>query len=463
MAGFCLAFFRNNKPRRGNLFEWGIEMATRFVADKTTTLYRKTSGSSRHGCLIFGDKVETTGRAVNGRVPVEFRGRPGFVKQSELGSSRPLEFYSIDVGQGDATFIVTPAGRKILVDGGLNRRALGFLVWRYRLDQPQNSVDIDLMVLTHADGDHLAGLTPIIEHPQIHVKKIVHNGIVVFKKSAARDTQLGDLDAGENFLTTRHDSLADLDALAGISDELENWKMAVQAEGAEYAAVDTDTVSLDVGDPAVTIEVLGPKREADGSYKWFDDKAHTINGHSVVLRLSVDEVSFLLSGDLNIEGSQHLLAHPQLAARMSAHVLKCPHHGSHEFHCPFLEAVRPQISTISSGDAPDHGHPRANFIAAVGLASRSHRPLVFSTEIAATFVADSETAAPADGTAIDGLDFSTAVGNEVARKRFKLLLPGIINVRTDGKALYAFRRVNAVYQWESYGPLPAAPRPSLFG
>ena len=249
------------------------------------------------------------------------------------------------------------------------------------------------------------------------------------------------------------------DAL-GLEANLE--RIRITWEGAEYRAVDTDTASLDVGDPAVTIEVLGPKREADGSYKWFDDKAHTINGHSVVLRLSVDEVSFLLSGDLNIEGSQHLLAHPQLAVRMSAHVLKCPHHGSHEFHCPFLEAVRPQISTISSGDAPDHGHPRANFIAAVGLASRSSRPLVFSTEIAATFVADSETAAPADGTAIDGLDFSTAVGNEVARKRFKLLLPGIINVRTDGKALYAFRRVNAVYQWESYGPLPAAPRPSLF-
>lgn len=138
-------------------------------------------------------------------------------------------------------------------------------------------------------------------------------------------------------------------------------------------------------------------------------------------------------------------------------------YGSHEFHYPFFEEVSPQISTISSGDAPDHGHPRASFIAAIGRASRSTRPLVFSTEIAATFVGDGETADPVDGTEIDGLDFTTATGNETARKRFKLLLPGIINIRTDGKQLYAFRRVNTGYQWESYGPMEPAPKPSVFG
>ena len=425
-------------------------------------MYKKDTGSSRHGYLIYGDEVKTTGHATNGRVPIEFRGRPGFVKESILETKHPLEFYSIDVGQGDATFIVTPGGKKILIDGGLNRRALGFLIWRYRLDKPANSVDIDLMVLTHADGDHLLGLTPIIKHPQINIKKIIHNGIVVFDKSTSHDTRLGNLDASEGFLTTRHDVLADLNALVNISDDYKNWKTAVAAEGADYQAVDSDTSTIDVGDSDVTIEVLGPKREADGSYKWFGDKAHTINGHSVVLRLTLDEVSFMLSGDLNIEGSEHLMADPTLTSKMAAHVLKCPHHGSHEFHYPFFEEVRPQISTISSGDAPDHGHPRAKFIAAIGLASRSTRPLVFSTEIAATFVGDGETAAPAAGTAIDGLDFTTAVGNDTARKRFKLLLPGIINVRTNGKKLYAFRRVNAGDQWESYGPMDPAPKPSLF-
>jgi competence protein ComEC len=437
-------------------------MTTRFVSDKTTTMYKNATRSSRHGYLIFGDEVKTTGPATHGRVPLEFRGRPGFVKESRLEATHPLEFYSVDVGQGDATFIVTPAGKKILIDGGLNRRALGFLVWRYRLDNPANSVVIDLMVLTHADGDHLRGLTPILKHPQINVKKIIHNGIATFDDNSLYETQLGDLDASKGFLITRHDNLSDLNALSNISNNFRDWKTAVAAEGANYQAVDANMKTIDVGDPEVTLEILGPKRETDGSYKWFGNKSHTINGHSVVLRLTFDDVSFMLSGDLNIEGAEHLLADPVLASKMSAHVLKCPHHGSHEFHHSFLEEVRPQISTISSGDAPDHGHPRANFIAAIGLASRSKSPLVFSTEIAATFVGDGETAAPADGTAIDGLDFTTTTGNDMVRKRFKLLLPGIINVRTNGKELYAFRRVNAGYQWESYGPLEPAPKPSIF-
>lgn len=437
-------------------------MTTRFVSDKTTTMYKNATGSSRHGYLIFGDEVKTTGPATHGRVPIEFRGRPGFVKESRLEATHPLEFYSVDVGQGDATFIVTPAGKKILIDGGLNRRALGFLVWRYRLDNPANSVVIDLMVLTHADGDHLLGLTPILKHPQINVKKIIHNGIATFDNNSSHETQLGDLDASKGFLTTRHDNLSDLNALSNISDNFRDWQTAVAAEGAVYQAVDANMNTTDVGDPDVTLEILGPKRETDGSYKWFGNKSHTINGHSVVLRLTFDDVSFMLSGDLNIEGAEHLLADPVLASKMSAHVFKCPHHGSHEFHPSFLEEVRPQISTISSGDAPDHGHPRANFIAAIGLASRSKSPLVFSTEIAATFVGDGETAAPADGTAIDGLDFTSMAGNDMVRKRFKLLLPGIINVRTNGKKLYAFRRVNAGYQWESYGPLEPAPKPSIF-
>ncbi|WP_257212872.1 hypothetical protein [Maribacter sp. 4U21] len=42
---------------------------------------------------------------------------------------------------------------------------------------------------------------------------------------------------------------------------------------------------------------------------------------------------------------------------------------------------------------------------------------------------------------MDGLDFSSSAANAEARQRFKKILPGIINVRTDGENIYAFRRV----------------------
>ena len=50
-----------------------------------------------------------------------------------------------------------------------------------------------------------------------------------------------------------------------------------------------------------------------------------------------------------------------------------------------------------------------------------------------------------------------AAANQTARRLFKKRLPGIINVRTNGSQMYAFRRVNAAYGWESYGPITPAP------
>jgi hypothetical protein len=55
-------------------------------------------------------------------------------------------------------------------------------------------------------------------------------------------------------------------------------------------------------------------------------------------------------------------------------------------------------------------------------------------------------------TTLADLDFSQASASTVARRRFKKILPGIINVRTDGDQIFAFRWVQQGYQWESYGP-----------
>jgi len=168
-------------------------------------------------------------------------------------------------------------------------------------------------------------------------------------------------------------------------------------------------------------------------------------------------VRILFSGDINIEGGEHIMANPVVASKLDSHVFKTPHHGSHEFHYPFLAAVRPQISVISSGDSPDHGHPRANFIGAVGMASRSKAPLVFSTEIAATFIDAHE------------IDLSNVVPPNTLRdedlkkaRLFKKKLHGMINVRTDGTNIYAMRRVNAGYWWESYGPIVREDFPTIF-
>ena len=424
----------------------------RYVTRKTTKLFEQDTGTPWHMILIFGDEVEVTGPKKNKRFPVTFRERAGWIDEGHLGADPVLEMYFIDVGQGDSTFIVTPGRKTIPVDGGIDDSALRFLAWKYRLDRPGNVAPIDLLVLTHGDEDHLVGLRLLLEDARFDVKRIVHSGVASYKKGA-HDTELGKLaeHAGVKYIVTRHDKVTQL--TGQLSDAFKGWKAAVQraiGDGATYGAVHAGDGTIDVGDPSVTIEVLGPVLTqvpgAPKAYRWFGDKAHTINGHSVVLRLRYGLVGALLSGDLNIEGSQHLMAEPSVVGNLAAHVLKAPHHGSHEYHRPLLEAVRPQLSVISSGDDPDHGHPRASFLGVIGAASRSPSPLLFSTEIAATFVEDKRVHSADDPAADRAL--------ESERKTYKRRLHGMINVRTDGQKIVAARRVAAGYWWESYEVSP---------
>jgi len=430
-------------------------MPTKFVTTRTARLYETANAGAYSMILIFGDEVTVDGNATNNRLPVKFRGRDGFIPVNSLGDTAALEMYFIDVGQGDSTFIVTPGRKKILVDGGVNRRALGFLAWKYRLDQPGASVDLDLLVLSHADGDHIEGLIPIIQHPRIHVKKVVHSGIATFK-AGQFNTGLGDKVTanGIDYLTTRHNQLNDFTDQQ-LSLNFTAWRNAIKAENNPPIAYETVSLGagpINVGDPGISLEVIGPRLETvagQPAYRWFEDPAHTINGHSVVLRLTHQNVQLLLSGDLNTSGGQHLLAGAGVPQKLSAQVFKAPHHGSHEFEPAFFAAVRPQISVVSSGNDPDHGHPRAVFLGQIGKVSRSDLPLLFSTEIAGSF-AEVNVPAPAGGAAPAGPDAEN-------HQLFKRRLHGMINVRSDGTNLYAARRVAAGYWWEAYGPILAAP------
>ena len=102
---------------------------------------------------------------------------------------------------------------------------------------------------------------------------------------------------------------------------------------------------------ALRVDVLGPVTEDGGEfrYKWLMDESHTVNGHSVVIKLTWGSRTFLLGGDLNDLSEAHLLAHHP-AGTFAVDVLKACHHGSSEFSSAFLDAAGAVISVVSSGD-----------------------------------------------------------------------------------------------------------------
>ena len=68
---------------------------------------------------------------------------------------KKLKIFFIDVGQGDSTLIVTPKGKKILIDGGgAESYDIGKnILVPYLLDRGINK--IDYIIISHFDTDHV--------------------------------------------------------------------------------------------------------------------------------------------------------------------------------------------------------------------------------------------------------------------------------------------------------------------
>jgi competence protein ComEC len=217
-----------------------------------------------------------------------------------------LRLTVLDVGQGDAILIETPAGQRILVDGGPSGARITQALGRAL---PSSARRIDLMVLTHGQDDHVSGLVEVLQRYEVGA------------------------------------------ALAG---PLPGETAAYQAWRDELARQDVPLLTpqrgqrIDIGSGAY-IEVLGPPTQP---LSGTDDD---LNNNSVVLRLVDGGVSFLLTGDLEAAGEAALLDSP---FDLHATVLKVGHHGSDGSTTEaFLDAVDPSFAVISVGAENPFGHP----------------------------------------------------------------------------------------------------------
>jgi competence protein ComEC len=79
------------------------------------------------------------------------------------------------------------------------------------------------------------------------------------------------------------------------------------------------------------------------------------NNNSVVTRLAMGQVSFLLPGDIAEVAEAMLLASGQ---ELASTVLKVPHHGGNtSSSVAFLKVVNPKLVVISVGADNKFGHP----------------------------------------------------------------------------------------------------------
>lgn len=210
----------------------------------------------------------------------------------------------LDVGQGDAVLITTPGGRQILIDGGPSATELN---WRLGQEMPFWDRSLDVVVNTHGDADHLAGLVSLLG--RYTIDQVLVSGLPL-----------------ENPLW-------------------QEWETSLAGTGLT-PVLGQAGMQLSLGD-GVSASLLFP-----GPAGWNENSP---NNHSLVLRLQYGRVSFLLPGDIEAVVEQELV---RTGAPLAATVLKSPHHGAKtSSSVPFLEAVDPQIVVISVGADNRFGHP----------------------------------------------------------------------------------------------------------
>lgn len=243
-----------------------------------------------------------------------------------------LQVTFLDVGQGSSVFISTPAGKKLLIDGGgLPWRpatgkedsahpasASGFDVGK-KIVVPflvrQGVRSLDWVVSTHPDADHLQGLEAVLE-------ELPASRLAVPQALAWAREYAGLLAAGAS----------------------QGTKVYPLASGQCLYA-----------EPGLAITVFHPQASPPGG-----SAKKGNNNSSLVLQLTYGSFRLLLPGDLEKEGMEELLGRlgNRAPATLASHILLYPHHGSAGGLDPkFLEAVNPQAVIIQVGEGNSFGHP----------------------------------------------------------------------------------------------------------
>jgi competence protein ComEC len=221
-----------------------------------------------------------------------------------------LEITAIDVGQGDSLLVVSPEGRTMLIDAGgsigpvhsefdFGEDVVAPYLWSRGLDH------LDVAVLTHAHGDHLGGLSRVLDnfHPN--------------------------------------------ELWVGINPETEAVKSLYRSAARDHVLVRHHTAGDVFSWGGCVIRILSPP-------PGWRPKAEPKNDDSLAFLISYGNSSALLAGDLEKKMERFIAAEsPQ------ADLLKVAHHGSATSTTPeLLAAVRPHFAVISAGYHNPFGHPR---------------------------------------------------------------------------------------------------------
>jgi competence protein ComEC len=212
---------------------------------------------------------------------------------------------SCDVGQGDAT-VIRSRGLIAVVDVGREPKPIDSCLRQLGISQ------VDLLVLTHFDLDHVAGLAGLLGHRTVKLAML----------TSFVDNRPG-ADAARRALDDRRVPI--VEAETGLQGRLGSFRWQV--------------LSPHLGAP-----------EAEDS-----------NDGSITMLWRTPKVDIITLADLGQKGQMRLLSESTtwMDAQLASVplVMKVSHHGSADQSPGLIQALSPSLATVSVGRGNTYGHP----------------------------------------------------------------------------------------------------------
>ncbi len=223
------------------------------------------------------------------------------VLHEDRGNKLTVTF--LNVGQGDSTFIESPTGTQVLIDGGPNNNLMkeisSVLPWYDR--------KVDMLVIANTDRDHFEGFIPFLK-----------------KFSAGVVVEPGTTNSNEVYKILEQE----------IADKKIPKVIARRGQ------------IIDIGGGAY-IQILFPDRDVSGL---------DTNSGSIIMRLVYGDTSIIFQGDSPSNMEQYLVGLD--GSNLKSTILKVGHHGSKTSSSEeYVKEVSPKWAVISVGSGNTYGHP----------------------------------------------------------------------------------------------------------
>ena len=243
--------------------------------------------------------------------------------------SDSLKIYVIDVGQGDATLVLGPSGRTLLIDSGPQESGQQSILPLFNQLQINH---LSWILLTHYDADHIGGLSEVIR--------------------------------GNDQLLGTEDDFYPSYALYDRGDETEKNTTTFQnylEVAAPVRRTITPQTQFDLGNGARARVIVVNGHYSDGTSIHLNPDEE--NESSIGVLIEYGDFKYFTAGDLSGGGSPGGFETKDIETHAGEiigdiDILHAGHHGSaSSSNAHFLEVTQPENTLISVGLHNDYHHP----------------------------------------------------------------------------------------------------------